>query len=302
MLHEPFPGRFGGNAMCFTVCKFGGSSVADAGMFVRVRHILSSEAGRRYILLSAPGKRTPEDEKITDLFIAAHTGSLRGDYSILAQIFERYASIRRSLCPSFPLEMEFARIRTRLHTSLDYAASRGEYLCAKLFSAYSGLPFVDAAGLLFFDESGAIDIEKSRTAVQEKLLPHKHAVIPGFYGSNPDGSIRTFPRGGSDVSGALIAALSGANLYENWTDVDGLFTADPNIVPNARRNCTVSLSQMQRICRCGASLLHPDALTPLKGTGVDTILKNTFSPGAAGTRISESCDQSVRCVTGKRCV
>ena len=286
--------------MCFTVCKFGGSSVSDAGMFVRVRHIIADRPDRRYIVLSAPGKRSADDEKITDLFIAAHEGSRQGDYSILAQIFERYASIRRALCPSFKLEIEFARIRKDLHISLDYAASRGEYLCARLFSAYSGLPFVDAADLLFFDERGAIDLPRSRAAVQALLLPHKCAVIPGFYGARFGGGIQTFSRGGSDVSGALIAALSGASLYENWTDVDGLYTADPGIVSHPRRNHEVSLSQMERICLAGASLLHPDALSPLKGKGIDTVLKNTFSPGASGTRISEDFTGTVQCVTGKR--
>lgn len=300
MLHEPFPNLTGGNAMCKTVCKFGGSSVSDAGMFVRVNHIIKSNPARRYIVLSAPGKRSADDHKITDLFIAAYDGSRRGDYSILAQIFERYASIRRCLCPAFNLEMEFALIRKKLHTSLDYAASRGEYLCAKLFSAYSGLPFVDATELLVFGNDGTIDMPLSRRNVHDKLLIHERAVIPGFYAADLNGGIRTFSRGGSDISGALIAALTDASLYENWTDVDGLYTADPNIVPNPRRNHRVSLAQMRHICTAGASLLHPDALTPLMGRKIDTLLKNTFSPGAEGTRISEDTAENVLCVTGKQ--
>ena len=286
--------------MSIRVCKFGGSSVADAGMFVRVKRIFSAHAGRRYIVLSAPGKRSAEDEKITDLLIRAHLSSCRADYSILAQIFDRYASIRRALAPGFNLEGEFLQIRKNLHSSLDYAASRGEYLCARLFSAYSGLPFVDAGELLFFTGDGRIDLEKSRAAVQEKLLCHERAVIPGFYGAMPDGRIRTFSRGGSDVSGALICAMVNADLYENWTDVDGLFTADPNIVDHPARSREVSLAQMERICAAGARLLHPDALAPLKGKGIDTLLKNTFCPGAEGTRISEASTASVRCVTGRR--
>lgn len=284
--------------MCITVCKFGGSSLADAGMFARVRRILHADGARRYIVLSAPGRRFSGDEKITDLLIAAHDASRLGDYSILARIFCRYASIRRYLAPFFPLEREFMHIRRNLHTSRDHAASRGEYLCAKLFAAYASLPFVDAADLLFFDESGRIDMERSRDAVQRKLLCHERAVIPGFYGSMPDGSIRTFERGGSDISGALISVLAGADLYENWTDVDGLFTADPAIVEHPRRSRQVSLKQMMRICRAGAQLLHPDALIPLMGTGIDTELKNTFDPDAAGTRISEDFHGDVRCVTG----
>lgn len=286
--------------MSIRVCKFGGSSVADAGMFVRVKRILAENPDRRYIVLSAPGKRNAGDEKITDLLIRAHLDSCSAGYSILAQIFDRYASIRRALAPGFNLEKEFLQIRRRLHSSLDYAASRGEYLCAKLFAAYAGLPFVDAAQLLFFDRDGAIDFERSRAAVQEKLLCHERAVIPGFYGTRPDGQVQTFSRGGSDVSGALITAMADADLYENWTDVDGLYTADPGIVANPARNREVSLAQMESICAAGAKLLHPDALAPLKGRNIDTILKNTFCPGAEGTRICESCTASVRCVTGRK--
>lgn len=286
--------------MCMTVCKFGGSSVADAGMFARVRRIIEADPARRYIVLSAPGRRFAGDDKITDLLFRAHSASQLGDYSILARIFARYACIRRVLAPSFPLEMEFARLRRELDTSPDYAASRGEYLCAKLFAAYAGVPFVDARKLLFFRSDGSIDAPKSRSAVRSRLLCHPRAVIPGFYGANPDGSIRTFQRGGSDISGALISAFAGAELYENWTDVDGLFTADPAIVKAPVHSPQVSLKRMEQICSAGAQLLHPDALAPLRGTGIDTMLKNTFAPDAPGTRISERFDHAVRCVTGQR--
>ena len=286
--------------MSITVCKFGGSSVSDASMFVRVNRILQSDPDRKYIVLSAPGKRCPADEKITDLLIRAHSMGCVGDHSILAQIFERYASIRDALAPDFDLEAEFTQIRANLCRSLDYVASRGEYLCAKLFAAYARLPFVDATQLLFFDEAGQIDHAATVRAVRERLLPLGRAVIPGFYGVTADGRVRTFTRGGSDVSGALLAAALGAKLYENWTDVDGLYTADPNLVERPVRNLTVSLAQMERISAAGARLLHPDALQPLHGTHIDTLLKNTFAPGAPGTRVSEDCTDPVRCVTGRR--
>lgn len=286
--------------MSLTVCKFGGSSVSDAGMFVRVNRIVQSDASRRYIVLSAPGKRHPDDRKITDMLYQAYEASQHGDTSILAQIFERYASIRDALCPEFNLEAEFAQIKHNLHASSDYAASRGEYLCAKLFAAYAKIPFVDAEELLFFDDHGNIDFDKTGAAVRNQLLPLECAVIPGFYGRDASGRICTFSRGGSDVSGALLAAALNADLYENWTDVDGLYTADPGIVPNARRNLQVSLTQMEHIAAAGAKLLHPDALAPLKGTGIETVLKNTFSPGLPGTRISEHTSEAVHCVTGQR--
>lgn len=285
--------------MSLTVCKFGGSSVSDAGMFVRVNRIIQSDASRRYIVLSAPGKRYPDDRKITDMLYQAYKTSQQGDTSIFAQVFARYASIRDALCPEFDLETEFVQIKRRIYASPDYAASRGEYLCAKLFAAYSGIPFVDAEELLFFNDHGEIDRDKTNEAVRRRLCPLERAVIPGFYGLNASGNICTFSRGGSDVSGALLAAALGADLYENWTDVDGLYTADPGIVPNARRNMHISLSQMERITAAGAKLLHPDALAPLKGTGIETVLKNTFSPGLPGTKISESYNGTVHCVTGQ---
>ena len=286
--------------MSLTVCKFGGSSVSDAGMFVRVNRIIRSDASRKYIVLSAPGNRCESDEKITDMLFHAHEALQIGDDSILPCIFKRYASIRDALCPEFDLEAEFAQLRRKLHTSLDYAASRGEYLCAKLFAAYTRLPFVDAAELLFFAADGSIDLARTKAAVRTRLAPLGSAVVPGYYGTDPSGAIHTFSRGGSDVSGALLAATLEADLYENWTDVDGLYTADPTIVPDALRTPMVSFVQMKKIAAAGAKLLHPDALLPLLGSGTDVILKNTFSSGLPGTRITESFHGNIRCVTGQQ--
>jgi len=286
--------------MSTTVCKFGGSSLSDAGMFRRVLQIIRSDDARRYIVLSAPGMRFEGDEKITDLLYSAfYAGTSQAPY-IISRIYQRYARIRDELCPDFDLESEFSRVRESFFLSADFAASRGEYLCAKLFAAYSGIPFVDAAELLFFREDGSINLDATRCAVKERLSSLERAVIPGFYGRSAGGGIRTFSRGGSDVSGALLAGALKANLYENWTDVDGLYTADPNIVPGARRNLQISLTQMERIAEAGARLLHPDALSPLRGTGIDTVLKNTFSPGLPGTCISERCLKNVCCVTGQK--
>lgn len=283
--------------MSSIVCKFGGSSVCDAEMFLRVREIVRSNTGRKYIVLSAPGKRTPEDEKITDLLYRAYECGGAGDQFIFAQIFQRYASIRDRLVPNFDLEAEFAHIRNHSRLSADYTVSRGEYLCAKLFAAFMDMPFVDAADLFIFGDGG-INMEETRRRVREKLLPLGCAVVPGFYGSTKNCGIKTFTRGGSDVSGALLAAALDAEAYENWTDVDGLFSADPNIVPEAVRHSRVSLRQMERIARAGAKLLHPDALSPMRGAGIPTILRNTHSPGAPGTRIAEDCTETVACVTG----
>ena len=285
--------------MSVTVCKFGGSSVCDARMFLRVRDIVLSSPDRKYIVLSAPGRRTPDDEKITDLLYRAYGCGGAGDQFIFAQIFHRYASIRDRLVPSFDLETEFARMRSISPACADYMASRGEYLCAKLFAAFMDLPFVDAADLFVFSGDG-IDFEATCRRVQMKLQGIERAVIPGFYGASENCGIKTFSRGGSDVSGAVLAAALQADRYENWTDVDGLFTADPNIVPDARRSRLVSLDQMERIARCGANLLHPDALLPIRGTGIETVIKNTFAPDDPGTRIVDADLPAVPCVTGMR--
>ena len=283
--------------MSSVVCKFGGSSLCNADMFRRVREIILSCPERKYIVLSAPGKRFPGDEKITDLLYRA---CATGDHSIFSRIYRRYASIRSSLAPSFDLEGEFERICAETDKSADYIASRGEYLCAKLFAAFIEWPFVDAAELFFFSADGCIDHDKSDHAIRDRLSGLTHAVIPGFYGSMPDGSIRTFARGGGDVSGALLAAGVKAELYENWTDVSGLCSADPKLAADAVHHPTVSMNQMEALARAGAGVLHPDALLPLMGGGADILLKNTRLPHTPGTRISERFSGVVPCVTGKR--
>ena len=291
---------FGGILMSTIVCKFGGSSLSSADMFCRVINIVRSDPSRRYIVLSAPGKRSADDTKITDLLYQACGADAAHSPAIFSRIRDRYTEIRDELCPDFDLEPELDEIEGLLHSSADYAASRGEYLCAKLFAAASGMPFADAGKLIFFHNDGSLDMHRTRKQIRVQLSDLPCAVIPGFYGSLSDGSIRTFSRGGSDLSGAVIAACLNADLYENWTDVDGLFTADPNLIAGARRNPSVSLSQMEKIANAGANLLHPDSLRLLRGSGIDTVIKNTFCPDCPGTCISESCNASVKCITGKR--
>ncbi|MBQ3574769.1 MAG: hypothetical protein IJA26_03820, partial [Clostridia bacterium] len=265
--------------------------------FTAVYDIISTVVGRKYIVLSAPGKRHGGDEKVTDLFLRAYAEKPPADQSIFAQIFQRYACIRDQLCPSFDLEAEFERIYEILHSSRDYAASRGEYLCAKLFSACFDIPFADAGDMLFFGNDGAIDRERSFRSIRDILSGCECAVIPGFYASSPHG-IKTFPRGGSDVSGAWIAAALHADLYENWTDVDGVFSADPAKFPDAVCHRHISMHQMRLMAASGANVLHPDALLPLSGTGIDTVIRNTYRPHVQGTIVSESFGEYVPAVTG----
>ncbi len=283
--------------MAIIAAKFGGTSLCDADAFLRTADIVSSNADRRYIILSAPGKRSPDDEKVTDLFLRAYEAKPPEDQYIFAQIFQRYTSIRDRLSPSFDLEGEMAAIFPKLHASTDYAASRGEYLCAKLFSACFGMPFIDAGDIIFFDHSGAIDRGKTFSAVSKRLLPLKRAVIPGFYGTSPEG-IKLFPRGGSDVSGAWIAAAVNADIYENWTDVNGVFSADPSKIANAVCHKHISSRQMRQMSIAGAKVLHPDTLIPLENAGIPTVIRNTFLPESPGTVISGKASPFVPAVTG----
>ena len=283
--------------MSIIAAKFGGTSLCDADAFLCTAGIIFQNADRRYIILSAPGKRGADDEKVTDLFLRAYEAEPPGDQYIFARIFQRYACIRDRLAPAFDLEGEMAAIFPRLHIARDFAASRGEYLCAKLFSACFDIPFVDAEDILFFGDSGAIDRDKSFAAVSKRLLPLERAVIPGFYASSPAG-IKLFPRGGSDVSGAWIAAATNADIYENWTDVDGVFSADPAKIADAHCHKSISFRQMRQMALAGAKVLHPDALSPLPGSGISTVIRNTFHPELPGTVISENEAHFVPAVTG----
>lgn len=285
--------------MSVIAAKFGGSSLCSPRMFRAVFDIVSARAGRKYIVLSAPGKRFAEDLKVTDLLLAAHEAAPPRDQSIFSHIYDRYASIRDALCPAFDLEGECAEILRRLHASRDYAASRGEYLCAKLFAAAFSLKFIDAAEILFFDADGKIDRDASFRAMQSRLSDCERAVIPGFYAASPDG-IKLFPRGGSDVTGAWVAAAMHADIYENWTDVSGVFSADPTLVPSARRHERISARQMRQMALAGANVLHPDALLPLIGGNIDICVKNTLCPNDGGTRVSERIDEYVPAVVGAK--
>ena len=284
--------------MGIIVSKFGGSSIADAKGFRRVFEIISEQKRRRFIVLSAPGKRSAADEKITDLMVSAQRLFADGKSADrpISIIRERFASIIHDLKLNIEPEDFLSSLENDIRKSPSFAASRGEYLCAKLFSIYTGIPFVDAAELIFFDKNGRIQREEIGRAVRamEKRVPY--AVIPGFYGSMPDGSIKTFTRGGSDITGALIAAALKADAYENWTDVDGLMSIDPRTDSDAICHCAVSYRQMRRLAHAGAQVLHPYCVEPVCEAGIPTILKNTFAPERTSTYISDCVRGDVPCV------
>ncbi len=270
--------------------KFGGSSLSDAGQFQKVAAIVRADDDRRFVVVSAPGKRFGGDDKITDLlYRCAALAEARQDFSApFAQIRDRYLSIEKDLdLPQAHMGPALDEIEAALsagQATRDFVASRGEYLCARLMSAYLGVPMVDAADLIRFDETGKPDMAATeRCCAVLKDLPR--AVIPGFYGAMPDGSIRTFSRGGSDITGSIIARAVRASEYENWTDVDGFMMADPRIVPEARVMHAVSYEELRELSYMGASVLHEESIFPVREARIPIHVLNTNRPQAGGTWI-----------------
>ena len=270
--------------------KFGGSSLSDAAQFQKVAAIVRADAERRFVVVSAPGKRFAGDEKITDLlYRSAALAAQRADFSApFALVRDRFLSIERELgLTQAGMSRALDEIESRLRSGAatkDFVASRGEYLCARLMAAYLGVPMVDAAELIRFDENGALDMAATeRAGAFLKDMPM--AVIPGFYGAMPDGQVRTFSRGGSDITGAIIARVVGAREYENWTDVDGFMMADPRIVPEARIMHAVSYEELRELSYMGASVLHEESIFPVREARIPIHVLNTNRPEAGGTWI-----------------
>ncbi len=275
------------------VCKFGGTSLADAARIRQIAAILRKDPARRFAVVSAPGKRFDGDEKVTDLLLRA----AQGDQTALGAALARFAEISAHL--GVDMERELRRAGEEIPVcGADYAASRGEYLCAYMTAKYLRWEFVDAAEVICLRD-GTADLEHTYDRLLRRLKPLKNAVIPGFYGATAQGEIRTFPRGGSDITGALVAGAMGACLYENWTDVDGLMSADPRLVENTVCVPAVSYRQMRLLSAMGAQVLHPGSLLPVMRAGIPTALKNSFHPERPGTRISTAHGAKTPCLTGR---
>lgn len=271
------------------VVKFGGSSLASAEQFQKVAAILRENPGRRYLVASAPGKRFAGDIKVTDLLYQCYDAAVAGqDYTaLLAQIRQRFADIAAELGLQVELDADFAAIERHLATApqRDYMASRGEYLNAKLLSTYLDLPFVDAAQMVCFSADGTFEDAATNTAIAHALVSIERAVIPGFYGARPDGTIQTFSRGGSDVTGSLVARAVSAELYENWTDVSGVLAADPRIVDDPHVIDFVTYRELRELSYMGASVLHEDAVFPVHQANIPINIRNTNAPADRGTFI-----------------
>ena len=292
------------------VTKFGGSSMADAGQYRKIRDILLADPERRVVVVSAAGKRFKNDHKITDLLYLCHAHTQYGvDCTpIFNMIADRYYDIRRELGLAIDLESEFAALKARLdekQVSREELVSRGEYFSAKLMAAYLGFRFVDAADWVKFRFDGTVDQEATYEALRG-LIQGNGAVIPGFYGLMPDGHIRTFSRGGSDITGALAAAALDADVYENWTDVSGILMADPRIVENPQAIPEVTYDELRELSYSGAQVLHEDSIFPVREKNIPVNIRNTNAPSDAGTMIKESFDgdhdphRFITGITGKK--
>ena len=288
------------------VVKFGGSSMADAGQYRKIREILQADPERKVVVVSAAGKRTKDDHKITDLLYLCHAHTQYGvDCSgIFEMISSRYLQIREDLGIDLDLETEFADFKQRIDNkelNADEIASRGEYFSAKLMAAYLGFRFIDSADWVKFNYDGTVDQDATYEALQNLVVQGIGAVIPGFYGLMPDGHIRTFSRGGSDITGALAAAALDADVYENWTDVSGILMADPRLVENPMAIPQVTYDELRELSYSGASVLHEDAIFPVREKNIPLNIRNTNDPEAPGTMIQESFDgeyDSDRFITG----
>ena len=285
------------------VVKFGGSSLASASQFEKVGAIVRAESSRRYVVPSAPGKRHSKDTKVTDMLYGCYALAEEDkDFQHeLELIRERYEEIIEGLSLTLSLDQEFSVIEKnfKAHAGKDYAASRGEYLNAIVMAAYLGFAFIDAAEVVFFKEDGEFDAQRTNEVLGERIKNMENVVIPGFYGANPDGSIRTFSRGGSDITGSIVAKAVHADVYENWTDVSGFLIADPRIIPNPEKIETITYRELRELSYMGASVLHEESIFPVRSEGIPINIRNTNEPDNSGTWIVEStCQKPKFVITG----
>ena len=292
------------------VVKFGGSSLASAEQFKKVGAIIKSDESRVYVVPSAPGKRFSDDTKVTDMLLHVYeTAKAGNDFTEeVKAIKARYDEIITGLeIKDFSLDKDFEEITKQLEDltnpdpmcTLDYVASRGEFLNGKIMAAYLGFEFIDAAEVIFFNAEGNLNSYKTEKVLGERLAKTQHAVVPGFYGLGKDGKVKTFSRGGSDVTGSIVAQASRADVYENWTDVSGFLVADPRIVPDPKPIKYITYRELRELSYMGASVLHEDAIFPVRHCGIPINIRNTNAPEDAGTWIVEStCQKQDYVVTG----
>ena len=282
--------------------KFGGSSLADAGQFQKVREILLSDPARRFVVPSAPGRRFDGDDKVTDLLYRCHFAARAGENGYV--YFEKAAARYREIAAALHLKTDVDALLQKTFAQIlengtpDFAASRGEYLCGRLLADCLGWDFVDPREFIRFDRRGVFASEWTNEVLRAELKKHECAVVPGFYGSFPDGEVRTFSRGGSDITGAVVARAIDAELYENWTDVSGFLMADPRIVPNPRGIREMTYQELRELSYMGATVLHEESIFPVRVAGIPTQIKNTNDPSHPGTMILARPSKDGGVITG----
>ncbi|MFI3214148.1 MAG: aspartate kinase [Eubacteriales bacterium] len=285
------------------VVKFGGSSLASADQFKKVGDIIKADSARKFVVPSAPGKRFSEDIKVTDMLYGCYAKAEKDEdfTKELADIKARYDEIIAGLSLKLSLDKEFKLVEENFkkHAGSDYAASRGEYLNGIIMAEYLGFTFVDAATVIFFKENGTFDADKTKEVMSKAFEKIEKAVVPGFYGSLPDGIVKTFSRGGSDITGSIVAQAANVDVYENWTDVSGFLIADPRIIKNPEVIEVITYKELRELAYMGATVLHADAIFPVRKEGIPINIRNTNAPEDNGTWIVEStCQKSKYVVTG----
>lgn len=285
------------------VVKFGGSSLASAEQFEKVGNIIRADVDRKFVVPSAPGKRFSDDTKVTDMLYACYALAEKDhDFTKeMAKIEERYQEIIDGLGLELSLTSEFNKIidNFKQKAGSDYAASRGEYLNGIIMANYLGYEFVDPAEAIVFKEDGSFDAETTNNLLSQRLADVERAVVPGFYGAYADGKVKTFSRGGSDVTGSIVAKAVQADVYENWTDVSGFMIADPRIIHNPKGIETITYAELRELAYMGASVLHEDAIFPVRKEGIPINIKNTNAPNDEGTWIvGNTCQKSKYIITG----
>lgn len=285
------------------VVKFGGSSLASAEQFMKVAAIIKADSDRKFVIPSAPGKRFSTDTKVTDMLYVCYAKAETGEKfdKELAKIEERYQEIIDGLSLDLSLKSEFSVIKEQFmqKKGVNYAASRGEYLNGIIMAAYLGYEFIDAAKIILFHDDGSFAANETNTRMKECLQDKEYVVIPGFYGAYADGRVKTFSRGGSDITGSIVARAIRADVYENWTDVSGFLVADPRIIEEPEAIETITYRELRELAYMGASVLHEDAIFPVRKEGIPINIKNTNAPEDEGTWIVEStCQKSKYVITG----
>ncbi|MBE6534446.1 MAG: aspartate kinase [Ruminococcaceae bacterium] len=281
--------------MSLKVLKFGGSSLADAKHFEQVAEIIKSEPERRYIVASAPGKRNNTDSKVTDLLYKCYELAVAEED--ITEVFEEIKGRYNDIINELGLDLDLTDIYEKIKMSLvhnsgrDYIASRGEYLNAMILAKYLGFNFIDAKKVIFFNEDGSFNSEKTNDVMRDYLSKYEYAVIPGFYGSMPNGTIKTFSRGGSDITGSIVARAANATVYENWTDVSGFLMADPKCINDPKPISTITYKELRELSYMGATVLHEDSIFPVRYSKIPINIKNTNRPEDRGTFIVFETDE-----------